>query len=153
MVGLAHIALRNYESADLDAVAVIWFNSASLPGVGPREIPPISELRVRLDRELDEGWTLRVAVCENELIGFVAIKREQSLLDQLFLRPDMIGLGLGRFLFEEAKRLMPAGFNLHTASSNSRGRQFYEKLGMALVRESEHPLFGHPIVWYGWYPQ
>lgn len=117
------LTLRELFPSDLDALALIWFNSARLPGVGPENIPPVPELRERMDREIEAGWHVTVASDATGIVGFLAIRRDKALLDQLFLRPDSIGKGVGRKLFEQAKRLMPLGFSLHTAATNGRVRQ------------------------------
>jgi GNAT superfamily N-acetyltransferase len=144
------LKLRRSLATDLDTLAIIWFESASLPGVGPEHIPSVPELRERMDREIEAGWHVTVAEDESGIVGFLAIRRDKALLDQLFLRPDAIGKGIGRELFDEATRLMPQGFALHTAATNGHARRFYEMSDMSIDREELHPRFGHPIVWYTW---
>ncbi|MFX8258143.1 GNAT family N-acetyltransferase, partial [Acinetobacter baumannii] len=65
-----------------------------------------------MDREIEAGWHLTVAVKQAEIVGFLAIRTDKALLDQLFLQPASIGKGIGQKLLEEAKRLMPQGFTL-----------------------------------------
>lgn len=144
------IALRPHQPDDLDALATLWFHSASLPGVFPREIPPIAALRARMDHELASGWQLTVATLDGEIAGFLAIRTETALVEQLFLHPDALGRGIGRRLLDEAKKAMPGGFTLHTAMTNTGGRAFYERCGMVPVREELHPRWGHEIIWYEW---
>lgn len=103
-----------------------------------------------MDREIEAGWHLTVAVKQAEIVGFLAIRTDKALLDQLFLQPASIGKGIGQKLLEEAKRLMPQGFTLHTAATNDHARRFYEASGLSIDREELHPRFGHPIVWYKW---
>lgn len=135
---------------DFDAVAEIWHASASLPGAGPPQMPTLEDLRSRVDAEIAAGWRLFVAEHRNQLIGFLALKSESRTLDQLFVKPAHIGMGVGRLLMEKAKSEMPEGFKLHTASTNEHARKFYKRAGMTLHDEGRHPRTGHPIVWYGW---
>jgi len=68
------IDLRPAIEADRDAIAEIWHESASLPGVGPPVIPSLAELRERVDREFNAGWQVTVAVRDDRIVGFLAIK-------------------------------------------------------------------------------
>lgn len=141
---------RPADESDDDAIASIWHSSASLPGVGPADMPPEADLRQRVDRELAAGWRVTVAVREGDIIGFVAIKPKEALLCELFIRPDSLGAGIGRALLEWAKAAMPEGFTLYTRSTNLNARRFYEKMGLVETRQGAHPRTGEPITFYGW---
>lgn len=142
--------LRPCIDADHDAIAGIWHSSASLPGVGPAVMPTVAALRKRLDEELAVGWNVTVAICLNEVAGFVAVRPRESVLAELFVRPGLLGQGIGRALLSDAKAKMPAGFSLYTRSTNVRARRFYEKEGLLVLREGTHPRNGDPITYYQW---
>jgi ribosomal protein S18 acetylase RimI-like enzyme len=89
-----------------------------------------------------------VAEYEGDLVGFVAFKRANRCLDQLFVAPRAKRLGIGRELFGLAKRAMPQGFWLRTAAENGEARAFYEAVGMKLVRIEPHPKHGHRTAIY-----
>lgn len=144
------VSMRSADEGDFDVLAELWHESASLPGVGPAIIPPLPDLRKRMSREVADGWHVTVAVLADEIVGFLALKPEIFLLDQLFVRPEVLGVGVGKALFDKAKVAMPSGFTLHTAATNARARAFYERADMTLFKEEAHPRFGHPIVWYRW---
>jgi ribosomal protein S18 acetylase RimI-like enzyme len=144
------IELRAPRDAELDSVAQVWHESASLPGVGPPVMPTPQELRARVDAELAAGWKLTVAVCDGDVVGMLALKPATSVLDQLFVRPSHIGNQVGKILLQQAMTSMPDGFTLFTASTNRRARQFYERAGLVFLRESPHPRTGHPVSYYGW---
>jgi ribosomal protein S18 acetylase RimI-like enzyme len=144
------IELRTARSTDLDAVALVWHESGSLPGVGPPVMPTLQELRERVDAELAAGWKLTVAVSDREIVGMLALRLATSVLEQLFVRPANIGSGVGTILLREAMTSMPAGFTLFTASTNHRARQFYEQGGLVFLRESPHPRTGHTVLYYEW---
>ena len=147
------VILRSAQPADRDAIAAIWHAGASLPGVGPAALPPLAELRQRVDQEFAEGWVVTVAEQRSEIIGFLALLPEQAVLDQLFLRPDAVGGGIGKRLFAVAKAAMPNGFTLFTRPGNARACRFYEAAGMQRLRAEMHPRFGDTIVFYGWAPE
>lgn len=142
--------LRPATSSDHDAIAQIWHGSASLPNVGPPVMPTIDELRQRVDDAIAAGWVVTIAEQNGAIVGFAAIKLQEAILDQLFVRPDQIGSGLGRALFQNCLEQMPEGFTLHTASSNDNARRFYEKAGMQVLRHDAHPRTGHPVTYYIW---
>jgi ribosomal protein S18 acetylase RimI-like enzyme len=144
------VELRGALTTELDTVAELWRSSASLPGVFPAVMPTLQKLRARLDKELASGWKLTLAIREGEVVGMLALKPAISVLDQLFVRPSHIGTGVGKILLHHAKIEMPDGFTLHTSSTNQRARLFYEKEGLAFLREGGHPRSGHPVSYYGW---
>lgn len=142
--------LRPSLEADRDAIAEVWRSSASLPGVGPPVMPTLEELRKRVDAQFASGWSVTVAVRGNDVIGFVAIKPREAVLDELFVRPGSLGGGIGRALLAHAMKEMPTGFTLFTRSGNARARRFYEKAGLVLLRQAAHPRTGDPVACYGW---
>jgi putative acetyltransferase len=142
--------LRPSNEADRDAIASVWHSSASLPGVGPSVMPTEAELRHRVDVELAVGWEVTVAVQHGEIIGFLAIKRKEAVLAELFIRPGSLGAGVGRLLLAHAIAEMPEGFTLYTRAANERARRFYQKSGLIELRDGIHPRSGDPIVYYGW---
>jgi ribosomal protein S18 acetylase RimI-like enzyme len=143
-------ALRPSNNADYDAIAEVWHSSASMPGVGPPVMPSLSELRERIDLEFAAGWSVAVAVRGDDVVGFVAMKPGEAVLDQLFVRPGSIGGGVGQALLAHAKAAMPDGFTLFTRPANTRARRFYEKAGLVVLRADTHPRTGDPIIYYGW---
>lgn len=150
--GMTGLLLRPATAADYDAIAAIWHSSASLPGVGPAKLPSLEQLRARVDVEIAAGWQVTVAEASGEIIGFLAVKPAAAILDQLFMHPEARGLGLGRLLLDAAKAQMPNGFTLFTRPGNTPARRFYEKHDLVHLRDELHPVFGDPIVWYGWTP-
>ena len=75
-----------------------------------------------------------VAEHQGALLGFLALKRADHCLDQLFIAPNAKRIGIGRSLFSFAKTAMPNGFWLRTAADNKEACAFYEAVGMASDR-------------------
>jgi ribosomal protein S18 acetylase RimI-like enzyme len=113
-------------------------------------MPSQAELRKEIDAEFIAGWQVTLAVRGDEIVGFLAIKPDEAVLAELFVRPGSLGGGIGRALLAQAIDAMPDGFTLFTRSGNARARQFYEKAGLTVLRKGTHPRFGDPIVFYGW---
>lgn len=152
-MGNSDFLIRLAEQSDFDEVSALWHQSASVPGVGPPSMPSEDDLRRRLWRSAEQEWRLLIAVAGAEVIGMLALKMEQGILDQLFIRPSHFGTGLGTALLDRAKAELPLGFSLHTASTNARARKFYEREGMEFLREGRHPRTGHPVSYYEWAPR
>jgi ribosomal protein S18 acetylase RimI-like enzyme len=144
--------LRPAIESDRDAIAEIWFAGGSQPGVGPPVMPTFTALRTRVDEEFGAGWNATVAVRDDHVIGFLAIKPSQAVVAELFVRPGLTGSGIGRALLQNAMKAMPSGFTLFTRPANARARRFYEKAGLVFLRGDIHPRFGDPITYYGWDP-
>ena len=150
---VARFFLRPAVDQDRDAVAAIWHESAALPTVGPARMPSQADLRARVDVEMETAWDVTVAEQHGAVVGFLAIKRSEAVLAELFLRPAAIGQGIGQALMAHAKLSMPAGFTLYTRTGNARARRFYERAGLVVLRTETHPRDGDPIVFYGWSPR
>lgn len=58
---------------------------------------------------------------------------EPGWIDQLYVRPDVIGQGIGTLLLAKAKATMPSGLQLWTFQSNVRAQKFYEQRGFVAV--------------------
>lgn len=146
----AELDIRPACAADLGEIAALWFESASrMEGVSA-SFPSQTELRLRIDRELAEGWDLHVALSGGRLVGMLALKPQDAKLDQMFVLPDHQGHGAGTALLELAKSMMPNGFTLRTPQANRRARRFYERHGLDLLGDGVHPLLGTAVCFYGW---
>lgn len=86
---------------------------------------------------------------EGETIGFYTLRnifdengREINELEALFLRPDYIGKGYGRLLFDkavmDAKNLL--GWTYFQLESDPFAAKFYEKLGAVKIKTNPCPL-------------
>jgi GNAT superfamily N-acetyltransferase len=75
-------------------------------------------------------------------------------LDQLYVRPDRLGEGIGRRLLDLAKDQSPAGLSLYTFQVNERARRFYERNGFTAewFGDGEANEEGQPDVRYVWRP-
>ena len=142
--------LRSALAIDHDAIASVWHSSASLPGVGPFEMPTLADMRNRVDIEVANGWVVTVAVRSAKVIGFIAVKPRERTLAELFVRPEELGGGIGKALLTQAIEKMPAGFTLYTRATNIRAQQFYEKAGLVFLRDDVHPRSGDQVAYYEW---
>lgn len=120
-------------------------------------IPPVfgSDERVLtwLANRIRDGEDCWITRDEAGLSAFMLL--EPGWLDQLYVRPDRIGQGLGTRLVESAKVLMPNGMKLWTFQSNVRAHSFYERLGFVVIEKTDgrHNEEQSPDVCYEWKPK
>jgi GNAT superfamily N-acetyltransferase len=76
------------------------------------------------------------------------------MVEQLYVRPDRIGRGVGRALLELAKRRRPDGLDLYCFAANDRARRFYERNGFEAVAfgDGSGNEERQPDVLYRWRP-
>lgn len=120
----------------------------SIPAVVGSDERVLDWLATRI-RNGEECWITRD---ELGLSAFMLV--EPGWLDQLYVRPDCIGQGIGTSLVEKAKDLMPNGMRLWTFQSNLQAHKFYEKHGFVVIEKTDgsHNEEKSPDVCYEWKP-
>jgi ribosomal protein S18 acetylase RimI-like enzyme len=76
-----------------------------------------------------------VAETNGEISGFLAIQGD--MVEQLYVRPDLLRRGIGSALLQRAKERLPSGFRLWVFQQNTPARRFYERHGLRLVEETD----------------
>ena len=140
------VSITPYADADFDSVTAIWLDSANSIGI-PMPVT-LAELRDRWPRELAAGWDVHVARKDGVPVAFLAMT--PGKVNQLFVRPECQGQGIGKRLLDFAKVEMPDGFSLTTAVIGRAGK-FYAREGLMPGETSLHP-FGHELIRYDWRP-
>lgn len=140
--------MRSARDADRDAIARVWLDGWQSTGIRLAEQPDYVGLRSRVDEELANGWRVTVADWAGEVLGFAALRPDLAKLDQIFVKADALGQGIGAALMAHARRAMPDGFSLWTHADNARARRFYENQAPLRFEDGMHPTHGHPIRTY-----
>lgn len=84
--------------------------------------------------------TVRSIFLDGRPVGFYALKKEENLLDHLWLLPEAIGLGLGRFAFTHAVWLARSlGLRALVIVSDVDAASFYLKMGAQKIGEVHSP--------------
>lgn len=60
---------------------------------------------------------------------------DEDWIDQLYVRPDAAGLGIGSRLIELAKEQRPDGLQLRTFATNPGAQRFYERHGFVVAEQ------------------
>jgi ribosomal protein S18 acetylase RimI-like enzyme len=131
----AEVVIRRAKAADAPIVAEVWLASfhAGLPTV-----------RLAHSDEEVRGWVAAVLIPEREtwlaefggqIVGMMALTDDE--LDQLYLRPDWRGRGLGDRFVALAKQRRPAGLSLYAFQVNESACRFYERHGFRVVDRND----------------
>lgn len=110
---MSSVILRPFTPGEEVALVEIWFTSWLSVGI---DHPKVTRefLADRLPRDLAQRWDVTIAEVDGTIAGFLALVLPEHRLDQLFIKPDAQGQGIGHKLFKLAKQKMPAGFWLST---------------------------------------
>jgi putative acetyltransferase len=98
------------------------------------------------------GSVSRVALLESRIVGALVVNPKTGYLDQIVVATENQGRGVADALLAEARRLSPAGLELHVNQDNGRAICFYRKNGFATVGEDVNPRSGAPIYRMSWRP-
>jgi putative acetyltransferase len=93
-----------------------------------------------------------VAEAGDNMVGFVTADPRTFDLDQLVVAPEAWGSGVATALVAEAKRISPAGLDLHVNTDNARAIRFYEKHGFSISGEAINWRSGKPVHKMSWRP-
>ncbi|MBA3537223.1 MAG: GNAT family N-acetyltransferase [Tatlockia sp.] len=82
---------------------------------------------------------LYVAEVNKKVVAMMAlsIKEGLSWIEQLYVSPTFIGLGIGSLLIAQAKTLLSPPIYLRTFQQNDGARRFYEKHGFCVLEFSD----------------
>ncbi len=144
--------LRPYAPADEDAAIELWRRTW-------QQAYPQIDFTARLDwwrqrwrDELVPAATITVAEADGKMIGFVTVDPRTFDLDQIVVAPEAWGMGVATALMAEAKRISPAGLDLHVNTDNTRAIRFYEKHGFVISGEAINWRSGAPVHKMSWRP-
>ena len=130
------VLIRLATALDVSAVTdLLWSaRKAAVPSV-----PPVVGNYERMHSWLSHRLTDTTAcwVTEDAQGLNALLLLEPGWIDQLYVRPDVLGQGIGSGLVTKAKELMPEGLQLWTFQSNVRAHKFYERHGFIAVETTD----------------
>ena len=89
---------------------------------------------------------------DGRILGALVVNPDTGYLDQIVVAIECQGRGIANILLAEARRLSPAGLDLHVNQDNARAIRFYEKNGFTKTAEDVNPRSGAPIFKMSWRP-
>ena len=87
---------------------------------------------------------------ERKLVGFVLIDPKTGWLDQIAVKPNAFGAGVGRELLNAAKRASPGVIKLDVNADNFRALRFYKREGFHRVGAGVNKLSGRETAVLEW---
>ena len=144
----ANLTVRRPTNAEYDRIADLWFSSWLSTGLARTSSATRNELRLRLESEAD--WELYVAVKDEQIVGMLALKCNESKLDQLFVEPESQNQGIGRLLVNAAKVRLPQGIWLKVHRQNSIARRFYGSHGFEIDIDRSGKSVVSDDIFYRW---
>jgi GNAT superfamily N-acetyltransferase len=146
------VTIRPATASDAEAVADVYlasFNATYDFGLVHTE----DEVRAWIRETVVAGGGAWVATERGGTVVAMMVVAPDDL-DQLYVRPDRIGHGIGRRLLEVAREQSPAGLSLYTFQVNDRARRFYERNGFTAewFGDGSSNEEGQPDVRYVWRP-
>ncbi len=144
--------LRPYAAGDEDAAIELWRRTWQLAY-------PRIDFNARLDwwrqrwrDQLVPVATITVAEADDKVVGFVTVDPLTLDLDQMVVAPEAWGIGVASALIAQAKRISPAGLDLHVNTDNARAIRFYEKHGFVISGAALNWRSGAPVHKMSWRP-
>jgi GNAT superfamily N-acetyltransferase len=131
----AEIVIRVATAADADAVTDVYLASRKrLLSYAPLAHSD-EDVRRWIGEFLIPRGGVWVAVADGVVVGMMALSQDGSYgwVDQLYLRPESVGQGIGSGLLRLAKTQLSQPIRLYTFQANLGARRFYERHGFQAV--------------------
>jgi GNAT superfamily N-acetyltransferase len=145
--GLTGVRLVDFRAERLDELVAMWRASFEA-GVGIVDPHPISQQREYFLNEVVPRNTVRLALLDDELVGFVAASPVS--VTQLFVRIGRQRCGIGTKLLDWAKAQSAGSLWLYTFARNGVARAFYVRNGFVAIANGFEPSWQLDDVKYQW---
>src|SRR6201995_2306764 len=126
---MSHPVIRPARTEEYDEIARVWMRSWASTGLAEESEFLLANLRARVRREIEDGWSLHVADDDGRLAAMLALHPPKLYLDQLFVAPDYQGRSLGRKLLAFTRTQLPDEICLRCARGNEKAWRWYEREG------------------------
>ncbi|KWV57534.1 acetyltransferase [Bradyrhizobium macuxiense] len=142
--------IRAARPDEYDEIARVWMESWVSTQLSRSSDGLLSDLRARLRREIDGGWSLFVADDHGTIAGMLALHLPTCLLDQLMVAPVYQGRSLGRECLAFTRQQLPDEIWLKCVRENEKAWRWYEREGFAFEKEELNPQTGFTMKHYRW---
>ena len=145
--------IRAARPDEYDEVARVWMESWVSTGLEDASNFLLANLRARVPREIENGWSLFVADDDGRIAAMLALHLRDRYLDQLFVAPDDQGKGLGKRLLAFTRQQLPDEIWLRCVRENDKAWRWYEREGFVFEKEAVEPKTGFTMKCYRWKKQ
>ncbi len=142
--------IRPARTDEYDEIARVWMDSWASTGLEDASDLLLANLRARVSREVESGWSLFVADDGGALAAMLALHLPDFYLDQLFVAPDYQGQNLGRRLLAFTRQHLPDEITLRCVRENEKAWRWYEREGFVFEKEAVEPMTGFVMKYYRW---
>jgi ribosomal protein S18 acetylase RimI-like enzyme len=142
--------IRPARSDEYDKVAHVWMDSWVSTGLAEASAFLLANLRARISKEIEDGWSLFVADDEGRLAAMLALHLPKRYLDQLMVAPAYQGRSLGRALLAFTRTQLPDEIVLRCVRENEKAWRWYEREGFVSEKEQLEPSTGFMMKHYRW---
>ena len=142
--------IRPARPEEYDEVARVWMESWATTGIEEPSNYLLANLRARVRREIETGWSLFVADDRGAIAAMLALHLPKLYLDQLFVAPAWQSRSLGRKLLAFTRTQMPDEIYLRCVRENEKAWRWYEREGFVFEKEQVEPMNGFMMKYYRW---
>jgi GNAT superfamily N-acetyltransferase len=147
---MAPPVIRPAVENEYDEVARVWMESWVSTGLAEASNFLLANLRARVRKEIEDGWSLYVADDGGNFAAMLALHLPQKYLDQLFVAPKYQGKGVGRQLLAFTRQQLPDEIWLRCVRENEKAWRWYEREGFVYEKEEVSPVTGFMMKYYRW---
>jgi ribosomal protein S18 acetylase RimI-like enzyme len=142
--------IRPARPDEYDEIARVWMDSWVSTGLDAASNFLLAQLRARIPREIEGGWSLFVADDDGKLAAMLALHLPKLYLDQLFVTPAYQGRSVGRQLLAFTRKHLPDEIHLRCVRENEKAWRWYEREGFVFEKEQVEPMTGFVMKYYRW---
>jgi ribosomal protein S18 acetylase RimI-like enzyme len=142
--------IRLARADEYDEIARVWMESWVSTGLGEASNFLLANLRARIHKEMEDGWSLFVADDNGTIAAMLALHLPKRYLDQLFVAPDYHGRSVGRQLLAFTRTQLPDEIWLRCARENEKAWRWYERESFVFEKEAIEPMNGLMMKYYRW---
>jgi GNAT superfamily N-acetyltransferase len=150
---MATLPIRPALAHEYDEIGRVWMESWVSTGLAESGNFLLAQLRARIRREMERGWSLFVADDNGRLAAMLALHLPKRYLDQLFVAPAYQGRSLGRQLLAFTRTHLPDEIELRCVRENEKAWRWYEREGFVFEQEVLEPMTGFMMKYYRWKKQ
>ncbi|MGY4328779.1 GNAT superfamily N-acetyltransferase [Bradyrhizobium sp. LB7.2] len=117
---MSHPIIRPARADEYDEIGRVWMESWVSTGLGETSNFLLANLRARIRREIEGGWSLFAADDNGTIAAMLALHLPKLYLDMLFVAPAYQGQSLGRQLLAFTRTQMPDEMYLRCVRENEK---------------------------------